>query len=290
MIHTRLTGGLGNQLFQYCASLAIKGKTLKRINLYTNSLLDNGPKRKLQLNYLLDLPNYVFVPNNYSTRTFIQSNLLRSRFAKISPICSINDNNFSKLLEKINNRKFISTTNFLDGYFQFNWKESNFFDILLIIRKQVKVNFKNIPSLPFIIHIRGGDYKTVKYTKFLDHNYYINALGFAIKKNSKLNNAKVITDDRVYAKKIIKILSKKYPSIQIEIYDTSSLKIDHQDWLTDFVLIMNSKFRIIGNSTFSWWASSLDKNESQTISPELWTDNESRNLFLPYEKTISVKN
>ncbi len=288
MIHTRLAGGLGNQFFQYCASLAIKGKSPKRINLYTNSLSDYGRKRELQIHYLLDLPNYVRVQDNYSPRTLIQSNLLRSRFAKISPFFSINDENFSKVAEKTNNNKYISPTNFLDGYFQHSWPKNYFYNYLTLVRKQLKQNFKYTPSLPFVIHIRGADLKTFKYTKFLDHNYYLNALGYALKENENLNNAKVITDDKLYAKKIINILSKEYPSIKIEIYENSTLKMDYPGWLVDFILIMNSKFRIIGNSTFSWWAACLDKESSFTISPKIWTDNESRSLFLPYEKTISV--
>lgn len=288
MIHTRLSGGLGNQLFQYCASLAIKNKTFKHINLYTNSLSDYGAKRKLQINYLIDLPKYVSVPNEYSTRTFLQSNLLRIRFAKFLPFCSITDKNFSKILEKINANKIISQTNFLDGYFQYSWSENEFFNSLSIVREQLKENLKNIPSLPFVIHIRGKDLKAYKYSKFLDHNYYLKALAFAIKKNSNLNSAKVITDDKLYAKKIIGILSKEFPHIQIEIYDKNKLKINYQEWLADFYLIMNSNFRIIGNSTFAWWATCLDKKESFTISPNIWLENENRNLFLPYEKAISV--
>tara|TARA_B100000683_G_scaffold277766_1_gene338723 strand:+ start:3846 stop:4610 length:765 start_codon:yes stop_codon:yes gene_type:complete len=60
------------------------------------------------------------------------------------------------------------------------------------------------------------------------------------------------------------------------------------DIKTDFTTIQYSKYKIISNSSFSWWAAWLGSNESEMIiAPDRWMNhnhNKSKdNLFYPYD-------
>jgi hypothetical protein len=59
-------------------------------------------------------------------------------------------------------------------------------------------------------------------------------------------------------------------------------------WLGDFALLRRAPARILGNSTFSWWAAALDGHHSLTLSPNQWTRGVPRRLFLPWEAVVPV--
>ena len=100
------------------------------------------------------------------------------------------------------------------------------------------------------IHFRGGDYKDIT-EWFLPINYYKDAIETIKQKNKDINFI-VITDDVIEA-------SKYFPDFEIL----------SNDIITDFSLIKESKYSIIPNSSFSWWACWLSEKEI-TIAPNRW--------------------
>jgi hypothetical protein len=101
--------------------------------------------------------------------------------------------------------------------------------------------------------------------------------------SARINTAWVITDERAYAVSILKKLSKVYPEIQFDLAPTQN-----SDWLQDFVLLRHARSRIIGNSSFSWWAAALDPARAITVTPSSWINGVPRDLFLPWEMSIII--
>jgi len=53
----------------------------------------------------------------------------------------------------------------------------------------------------------------------------------------------------------------------------------------DFNLLRSSKFAILSNSTFSWWASFLSTTKREFIAPEYFSKKEKR-IILPNEYIV----
>lgn len=115
------------------------------------------------------------------------------------------------------------------------------------------------------IHFRGGDYKDWEGGKyFLPKKYYDDSINYIKSLNDNLKFL-IITDDVELAK---------------EFFD---FDIVSNDMMVDFKLIYNSKYCIIPNSTFSWWAAWLNTKEV-TIAPNFWLNYNHPQLgFYPYD-------
>ena len=122
------------------------------------------------------------------------------------------------------------------------------------------------------IHVRRGDY-----LKFPDHhptqnmNYYMRA----IKQMSKDSMFLIFSDDIVWCKKNFPNIPEKFMFIE---GNTDS---------EDFLLMSLCNNNIICNSTFSWWAAWLNRNEQKkVIAPSVWfgsakgfTENDMKDLY-----------
>jgi hypothetical protein len=111
------------------------------------------------------------------------------------------------------------------------------------------------------IHFRGGDYKDIT-DWLLPKKYYQDAM------NEMGNGLKflVITDDIEFASQFFN---------QIEIISN--------DMMVDFSLLYHSKFCIIPNSSFSWWAAWLSDKE-KIIAPLGWINyNKHDGSFWPHD-------
>jgi hypothetical protein len=101
------------------------------------------------------------------------------------------------------------------------------------------------------IHLRGTDYKTIP-QYFLPIDYYLNAIKHIKEINSNIKFL-VITDDIEESKQM-------FPEFEVISNSTD----------IDFYLISKSKYKIIPNSSFSWWASWLSQENKITIAPNKW--------------------
>jgi len=113
------------------------------------------------------------------------------------------------------------------------------------------------------IHFRGTDYKEIPQF-YLPMSYYFNGIE---KIKSINNNLKflIITDDVGEARNM-------FNDFEI-ISNTKEI---------DFYLLSQSKYSIIPNSTFSWWARWLSKNNEMTVAPNKWFNyNSNENIFSP---------
>jgi hypothetical protein len=113
------------------------------------------------------------------------------------------------------------------------------------------------------IHIRGGDNVGKSHNWLAPKNYYVQSME-RIKENFGISKFCIITDD-------VNLSSSWFPEIPIA---SKNLTID-------FKLLYFSKFCIISNSTFSWWAAWLS-NKNIVIAPNYWLNyNQPEGGFYP---------
>jgi len=258
MIIVRLRGGLGNQLFQYAAGLAlsIKHQTTLKLDPYTYSI---HKYRKFEL-------------DNFNTKFQIadqnEINRCVGRF------------NFLRLANKLNHYMFSKKAfaqphyHYLENFFDLPndiyisgyWQSERYFkNIQTVILEQY--TFKIQPddqNLEYIeqfnqcnsvsIHVRMGDYLSMKkYNSFfggLDDSYY--------KKAIKLIEEKMETPVfYIFSDNVAACKERFDPWLNARYIDHNS---GDKSYL-DLILMSRCKNQIIANSTFSWWAAWLNPNE-----------------------------
>ncbi len=272
-----MVGGLGNQLFQTAALLKYRRQKEKAIISFLGEI--HIPKRVNCLKSIFEIPDWVFFDN--SRKINLLTNLLaRSsaglRFGSYLPLVGINDRNFNNPKSHYINQKFL----FLDGYFNQNWTYRELNSLFSLLKlNPIKLNIEKLKLCDqnVVIHIRGGDFLSIKNLNICKFDYYKNSIEYALSKG--LKNFMVICEDQRYGEKVIKELKHYFTDLQISIVKSDSIK-------NDFNLIRSSKFAILSNSTFSWWASFLSNSKKEFIVPSKFSTVEKR-ILLPKETTIN---
>ena len=273
MIIVRVTGGLGNQMFQYAMykSLEKKGKLVK---------LDSKYKKKkkkehngYELERIFDIkPNKPtkedlekFDENNISTLFKIK----RKLFGDKKFVYDTKEYVFNKDVYKLKN-------SYLNGY----WQSIKYFegienDIKKDFRFKNQLDNKNLEILNEIensnsisIHIRRGDYMSPEnynmYGCIATPTYYKKAIKVI---EEKVENPTffVFSNDMDWVKKNIQINSRVF---YIDINSGNGSYKDMQ-------LMSNCKHNIIANSSFSWWGAWLNENKNKiVIAPKKWINRE----------------
>ncbi len=236
MIIIKLTGGLGNQLFQYAKGRADSIKNKEDL------LLDiSWFKGRIDRSYLLD--NFNIKAKIASKLNILVTSIFNKRKYLIGDWQS--EKNFVDISEII--RKEFKTK--LDKNIYNN-------DNLRLIQSTNSVS----------IHLRGGDYVRGKKSSFhgtCSPDYYSKAIDY-IKKEVKAPYFIIFTDDLDWAKKHI-----SFPEPFLVV------KSDVHKPYIDLFLMSQCKYNIIANSTFSWWAAWLNNNDKKTIiAPRKWFNDE----------------
>jgi hypothetical protein len=259
MISVYLNGRLGNNLFQYafCRIASIK----QNCNFY--------------------------IPNNRDESISFYSYCSQKTFRYFEMSCEsnphywtgeklfnidygFNDSNIIKSVEDINIENVTDGTLLVDFYQSDSYlldyrniiiNDWYKFNESIVEESKDLLNRYNIDEYCYI-HLRGGDYKTIP-QYFLPISYYVKAINHITEINPKIKFL-VITDDIDEGKKM-------FPKFDV-ISNTTEI---------DFYLISQSKYKIIPNSSFSWWASWLSKNNKITIAPNNWFNYNNGDTFSP---------
>jgi hypothetical protein len=290
-----LTGGLGNQLFQYSAALATKCET---IILFSD--LGSPRANKFGLPDLCQFDLGLGTSKSEKSNIFVRkiSNLcLRlnlSRTRQDFPsflVTSITGCALSFWLKKRVRpipgfgvgfapfKKSISTqNNFLVGYFQ-SYKYSEDPVVFDELMKLTTPNSEKVTDLfilsrklkPLIVHVRLGDYRNEKSFGMLGKKYYEDALNFHFNLKN-YENIWLFSDEPAEA---IKLIPKCYRGITTVIEDGNLSPAHVLD------VMRNGSGYIIANSSFSWWAAHLRKDQSGlVVHPTPWFKNSPDPVFL----------
>ena len=270
MIIVRVYGGLGNQLFQINFGHFLHEKFNQKVYFDFSFFKTQGIRKPLVKSIINDINQ----PPKNITESFIKFNSFRLNQLYNKLFSKNYLTEFDQKIQIDENENY-----FFDGY----WQDQSYLSKDNIQFQKVKFSKVAKDYLDQIqqsknsisIHIRRTDYltrKNIKIFKILDQDYYLSAINLITKECKKDYKIFVFSDDIKWAETNLK-------------FDLETTYIQNTDELEDINLMMNCKYNIIANSTFSWWAAYLKKNKNgQIIGPKIWYKNQS------FEKNIKLKN
>ncbi len=255
-----LKGGLGNQLFQYAFGKWLEKEHNQKVYFDARGLSNAISPRQFEL--------YFFRLFEYDQDKFIfQSKGLPKIFPKIAATY------YSRTSQIISEASFDFSDPKPASYFGF-WQRNlfvnsiiNFNPSLFRFKPEIVQNWPAIISSDVEsvgIHVRGTDYLNHPSLVNLSKAYFEKAISLL---SESLQNPSfyVFTDDPTYSKEVLSGLS----------YNIVSTKSGIQD----FYHLSQCKHQIISNSTFSWWAATINNNPGKlVVSPVKWFKNQGHQL------------
>ncbi len=244
-----ITGGLGNQLFQYAYGRKLEIIDNKDVIFDTSFFTQN--KKDTPRPFLLDRFNI-------------------NPLAKFSPTP---EKQFTKFFKKIISK--------ITGQYPLFQSEKYFKEIKDIILKEITLknqlsyesqNVQNSIKLEAnstSIHIRRGDYAknphTNKHHGLIDLDYYYKAVEY-IKNKSEYPLFFIFSDDIDWVR------------VHLKVENCIFISNPKMSEIEEMYLMSQCKHNIIANSTFSWWGAYLNQNINKiVIAPKQWTSHKTAN-------------
>lgn len=256
-----ITGGLGNQMFQYAFFLSSKYVFFSRDcnNIFVS---DYNYHNGFELNKIFNIRNNIFL--NFKFR-FIKKYFNSCIYVKTEK----QDESFEQIIEK-NNKSVV----WFIGYWQ---SEKYFIKIEDKIRSTFKFNFQKVSNKnknlileieknnAISIHIRRGDYESDPASKSIlggicNLDYYKRAINY-FNENTENPVFYIFSDDIEWVKMNFSFLNSRI------IIDWNKKEDNWQDMM----LMSKCNHNIIANSSFSWWGAWLNNNPDKIIiAPKKW--------------------
>lgn len=274
----KLSGGLGNQMFQYAFGVALRhaGNEVLYDNFWYDEINKSKKERATKRNYelavfqanvpLADAKQIKKCRREHflGIRLFGFLRRLSSRVVK----ARISRNYQSELLSLKNDAYLIgvfANNTYFDDYRQelihdFSLKEEMSAANLDMLNKIKETNSVSL-------HIRRGDYVKLGITCNL--NYYYKAIDY-ICSQTENPHFYIFSDDVNWVRDNLKI---SHPHTFVDINDGKTGYFDME-------LMKNCRHNITANSTFSWWAAYLNQNPQKiALAPKDKDDDAFRLLF-----------
>lgn len=251
----KLSGGLGNQMFQYAFGLAYSLRHNLKLKFYAQELIERNEHNGLELDKVFN----------------IHLDLATEQEVSSLPLVKEPSSGY--------HRTIAETKQF--AYFTGWWNSEKYFDdYWLAIQKafEWKNVYSSIPVAQALqesnrcaIHFRRGDYKAPKGSPqvfwCLNDIYYKKAIEHVIEKRG-IRSFGVFSDEPETAVEYFSKLRRKLPKdvdIQFLINDRKE-----RSYL-DMYLMSHCKGVIAANSSFSWWAAKLNVNKDiAVVMPYSW--------------------
>lgn len=293
MITLLLSGGLGNQMFQYAFARSLALKKGMELRISRRFLRDDDFGRSYSLDKL-SLPYDVEMMTRlqeFSAHTKFY--VMRKFFGLSRKICGRGRDFF--------NEKYIYFTEYdryepevmslnygneitVNGLFQ---SQKYFRDYDAVIRDEMKVsvppsaeNAAMIDELSecesVCVHVRRGDYLTLKFGNVCGYVYYSEAMNHiaGCVKNPVYYFFSNTQEDICWLKD-----NWNFSGFNVKYVDLSNPDYE------ELRLMYSCRHFIIANSTLSWWGSYLAENPGKVIcAPSRWVDDrltEDTNIYLP---------
>jgi hypothetical protein len=273
----RICGGLGNQLFQLLALAHITHK------YHLQPIIFDATK-KYSVDRQLDALSIVNAICNKKVQHVCSSHVFNIfhhiRIGRLPlPFC-INDQNFSDHAQRVGFRRglYRMPLFFMDGYFQEGLDDRLFCQSLPLLGFESSLTFASNDNI-VAIHVRGGDFLRDHYFNVCNVSYYLKAIDYF--SDLGLTTYRIISDDSFFATKLLLQFCDNFPACSFEVSHGMTA-------VEDFHSLCAAKFKIIGNSTFAFWAAALSQHRSACVSPGVLSRNIMRTFSLNNEKFIAV--
>ena len=265
MVVIYLRDRLGNQLFQIAFGYAVAKKLNKKLyffgDIQSELLHVNKHFKNLNIN-ILPIVEY----NKFSAKrnkTFFNRIGISKYYLQYNELefsyCPISDNIKTPILFK----GFWQSPLYFSGYEKdilelFEINNQNLNELSLGYLKKIQL------TTSVAIHIRRGDYissaTNLQKHGICDKVYYNKSIDLL---NATISNLKyfIFTDDPNWA-----LEHMQFPNAEIVL-----TKNQGENAWQDMFLMSSCNHQIIANSSFSWWAAWLNKNENKlVIAPKIW--------------------
>lgn len=277
MIIVELTGGLGNQLFQYAIGKALSVDSNDQLLFDTSSYLwDKLRNYELNIfNFNVPIATVEDVQKIHNSSPLFTDRILYKVLGRSIPYYRFPIIKEQSFTFDSDFKKFRKRNVYLQGYWQ---SEKYFKHVRSIILKDLKINenvasyemkmYKNMiieTQSSVSIHIRRGDYvsnpATTAYHGLCDLEYYNLAMQ-KMESHIETPTYFIFSDDKEYVKSVFGHIKN---TIIIE-----NVMHDYEE----LILMSMCNHNIIANSSFSWWGSWLNANEAPIIiAPRRWFNN-----------------
>ena len=282
MIISKITGGLGNQMFQYAVGRALSLE--KGVSLFIDTSSFTGTRKSDSWPFTLDLfPIQARVASGEEISQFQPRMLPLQKLLKLLGRRVVFPQNYIaepcfQYWQGINKAP---SHCYLEGY----WQTARYFEKYAEIIKS-DFSFPEITEAANIkyqgdiqehpqsvsVHIRRGDYLTASGTHLCPLSYYEKAL---TEMNSTLTDPHYFffSDDPDWVRE-----NFSFPHMTVVTGNHG------ENSFRDMQLMSLCRHHIIANSTFSWWAAWLSMGSGVTIAPQKWFAGEERltgDLYCP---------
>ena len=291
-VYLSLTGGLGNQLFQLSAALAV-AKEDEVVIEWINS------RPRLNSNRLAEITDFE-LPKNVIFRKSHKFQFLSSKAVGYLLRMGVNPRQYEKyeffrnlasiagsLINMLTFRKYVqirlnqgvgyfpkvskesNASLHLIGYFQtYKWSEesagsSSLTNISIKQPSEALISLTNLAEQedPLVIHMRFGDYRLENSFGLLTPEYYQESIR-ELWKSNVYKTAWIFSDEIDEARKYLQGLDIKEIRYIADVADSSAQTLE---------AMRLGKGYVIGNSSFSWWAARLSRNPgAKVIAPSPW--------------------
>lgn len=262
-----MTGGIGNQMFQYAFGFSYARKHKENLRLDTFYI-----GRDKQRKFKIDKYNI-----SYKKKSWVRGFIYWGGRKLLQPDdsrCKWWDKKTYTVIERVPSG--YQNIDVAGAYVVGNWMNLQYFQeyrtcLLNEYIYKGKVgerqeclikNIRNEDSLA--VHVRRADYLEPKNSQYnvVEKKYYEKAIAY-LKNNVDISHIYFFSDD-------IEWCRSEFKDIENTIFVDSNLS---ENELTDLELMRNCKYFIIANSTFSWWGAWLSEREGKImIAPEKWFD------------------
>jgi len=266
MIVTKITAGLGNQLFQYAIGRAVADYHQVELKLDTTAYSSNEWHNGFRLNQFAITTDLATDKEIISVRGIAGGDDFFSRAIRKAGVFKKSSYYSEKQRTIFDENVFLLADRYLIGYWQ---NEQYFIKIRNILLKEFQPVFplskqaqeyqQQLVGINSVsLHVRRGDYLNCPEIGVLDLSYYKQAYDYICSKVEK-PVIYIFSNDLDWCKQNFDFIDK------LVYIEESKTEID------DLMLMSQCKHNIVANSSFSWWGAWLNNNESKiVIAPKKW--------------------
>ena len=276
LICQRMSGGLGNQLFQASAAMSLSRRLGGRLS-FDLTRYERDKKRRFELACFPTgasewIPNAAARPRATELLKAIRHRR-KLRWGWSGSVYRQPDFGYDPAFENLDGDVY------LDGLFQselYFLREQNHvrrvFDLEPFVSTRVRELAASWAGQDLAsVHIRRGDYadnpKVLAVMGLLDDSYYERAIDI-LRQISPSLRLKIFSDDRGAAIRTCEL----YPGAEPVVGETA---------IDDMYLMSKCRHHVIANSTFSWWGAWLGTPHGLTIAPRMHFSREKlRSVFI----------